>query len=119
MVEAFHRLLDIGTIDYRMPAIRSGLLRISLLMEEVAELAAAVAASDIEAAADALADITYVTLGTAVEFGIDLEPIFDEVHRSNIAKAGGKKSASGKVQKPDGWKPPDIAGVLERQRGAL
>jgi predicted HAD superfamily Cof-like phosphohydrolase len=26
-----------------------------------------------------------------------------------------KRRADGKVMKPDGWTPPDIAGVLERQ----
>src|SRR5712675_2376139 len=36
--------------------------------------------------ADALADIQYVNDGTAVSLGIDLEPLGNEVHRSNMSK---------------------------------
>jgi predicted HAD superfamily Cof-like phosphohydrolase len=36
--------------------------------------------------ADALADIQYVNDGAAVSLGIDLEPLANEVHRSNMSK---------------------------------
>lgn len=65
--------------------------------------------------ADGIADAIYVLLGTAIEAGVDMDPVFDEVHRSNMAKAGGPRRADGKVLKPAGWTPPDIAGVLARQ----
>jgi predicted HAD superfamily Cof-like phosphohydrolase len=32
-----------------------------------------------------------------------------------MAKASGPRRADGKVLKPEGWTPPDIVGVLERQ----
>jgi len=71
---------------------------------------------DLPAAADALADIAYVIEGANLEFGIDSGPVLDEVHRANMAKVGGPVRGDGKQLKPDGWTPPDIAGVLEKQK---
>ena len=70
---------------------------------------------DIVEVVDGLADLIYVALGTAVSFGVDLGPIFDEVHRTNIAKDGGATRDDGKILKPDGWVGPDIAGILRAQ----
>lgn len=71
---------------------------------------------DLSEAADALADIAYVVEGANLEFGIDSGPVLDEVHRANMAKANGPRRADGKILKPEGWTPPDIAGVLEKQK---
>lgn len=65
--------------------------------------------------ADGLADLDYVVEGTRQAFGIDGAPIAAEVHRSNMAKLGGPKDANGKIRKPDGWLPPDVAGELRAQ----
>jgi predicted HAD superfamily Cof-like phosphohydrolase len=65
--------------------------------------------------ADGMADLDYVVEGTRLEFGIDGGPIADEVHRANMAKAGGPVAPNGKRLKPEGWTPPDIEGVLRRQ----
>lgn len=67
---------------------------------------------------DALCDIKYVANGAACAMGVDLQPFEDEVHRSNMAKADGgiRVREDGKILKPDGWRPPDIAGILERIR---
>jgi len=78
-------------------------------------VAAAPVRVDLVEAADALADIAYVVEGTNLEFGIDSGPVLDEVHRANMAKAGGARRADGKVLKPEGWTPPDVAGVLALQ----
>jgi predicted HAD superfamily Cof-like phosphohydrolase len=64
---------------------------------------------------DGLADLDYVIEGTRLEFGIQGAPIAAEVHRANMAKVGGPKSPTGKQLKPEGWKPPDIAGELQKQ----
>jgi predicted HAD superfamily Cof-like phosphohydrolase len=42
---------------------------------------------DLPLAVDALADIDYVVEGTRLEFGVNGEPIADEVHRANMTKA--------------------------------
>lgn len=65
--------------------------------------------------ADALADNVVTNEGFAVLFGIDLESVFQEVHKSNMAKKGGPIDEYGKLRKPDGWTAPDVAGVLRFQ----
>lgn len=64
-------------------------LRVSLLMEEVKELEAAVADNNLVEIADALCDIQYVLAGAVLEFGLGekFRQLFDEVHRSNMSKA--------------------------------
>jgi predicted HAD superfamily Cof-like phosphohydrolase len=91
-------------------------LRLALIDEELTELRAAIGIGDVVAVADALADLLYVTYGAAITFGIDVRPIFEEVHRANMAKLGGGTRADGKVLKPHGWQPPDLAPLLEQMR---
>lgn len=94
-------------------------LRFNLGVEELNEyLEAAQVDGDIEAVADALADQLYILLGTAVAHGIDLEPVFTEVHRSNMTKfVDGKAilSSTGKVQKGPNYDPPRIMPILAEQ----
>ena len=66
---------------------------------------------------DALCDILYVTVGAGISMGITLGPYFQEVHRSNMAKLGGKKDEGGKTLKPEGWTPPDLLSILKAQPG--
>ena len=90
-------------------------LSISLLTEECNETCDAIRAGDMVEIADGVADIIYIALGVALKRGIDMDPIFEEVHRTNMAKTGGKTRADGKLMKPAGWTPPDIASLLEKQ----
>lgn len=93
-------------------------LRIGLILEETGELATALGNRDFVETADALADLLYVVLGAAVTYGIDIGPVWAEVHRSNMAKFPGGvalRDASGKIQKPPGWKPPDVGKIMAEQ----
>ena len=110
-IEDFHREV-VGIPDSVTPAIRRPELRAELIREEAAETIAAILRGDLIEAIDGLCDILAVTYGAASEFGIDLAPFWDEVHRTNMAKAGGPLRADGKRLKPPGWSPPDIAGIL-------
>jgi phosphoribosyl-ATP pyrophosphohydrolase len=112
-VEAFHR--KFGHVIGTKPAISRPELRVKLIREEAKETCDAIEVGDLIEAIDGICDLLYVTIGTAVEFGIDIQPFFDEVHRSNMAKEGGGKDADGKTLKPSGWAPPDIKGTLELQ----
>jgi predicted HAD superfamily Cof-like phosphohydrolase len=117
MVAAFHRRFGNPPPDRPDLAAFPGQLRVSLIAEESAEFAAAVADGDLVEMVDALCDLLYVTYGAAVDLGVDLEPFFAEVHRSNMAKVGGTRRADGKWLKPAGWTPPDVAGLLRRRYG--
>lgn len=91
-------------------------LRQALLDEEVAELADAVRANDLTAIADALADTVYVAFGTALTYGIDLDAVLAEVHRSNMSKLGrdGRpiRRQDGKVMKGPDYSPPRLTPLL-------
>lgn len=70
--------------------------------------------------ADALADLVVVIVGMALELGLPLDRVWDEVHRANMAKVGpdGKVMyrGDGKVLKPEGWTPPDIKKAVFGER---
>jgi predicted HAD superfamily Cof-like phosphohydrolase len=70
---------------------------------------------DLSGAAKEFADAAYVVEGSFLEFGIDGNEVFDEVHRSNLTKEGSDMRADGKITKGPNYQPPDIAGVLKRQ----
>lgn len=101
------------------PELFPGALRVSLIEEEAKEFRAAVAAHDWTEVVDAICDLLYVTYGAAVALGIDIEPFFSEVHRSNMSKLdkSGRPiyRADGKVIKSSDWSPPDILGLLADQ----
>ena len=100
-----------------LPDRKERTLREKLLEEEFNEYMRAELNDDLVEIADALADIIYIACGTAVSYGIPLDDVFAEVHRSNMAKlVDGKviRREDGKVQKPEGWTAPDIKGVLDK-----
>lgn len=100
-----------------IPDEETASLRLQLIYEEGDEFAHAVMDKDLVAVADALGDLAYVVYGAALAYGIDLGPVLEEIHRSNMSKAVGLKRADGKVEKGEGWTPPDLARVL-REQGA-
>jgi len=90
-------------------------LRLRLLKEEYEEYIQGECRNDLENIAKELADIIYIVCGTAASYGIPLDRVFSEVHKSNMAKlVDGKpiRRDDGKILKPDGWKPPDIKNIL-------
>lgn len=146
MVREFHEAFglmvrdvpDVGAADERE-------LRVRLMLEEVLEFAKAAnvrvafmganitsiehlhihstpfGRPNLTAMAHELADVAYVTHGTAVQLGIPLLACAEEVHSANMRKLGpdGKPiiDERGKVRKPDGWRPADVGAVLKRLGG--
>jgi predicted HAD superfamily Cof-like phosphohydrolase len=120
-VAAFHATFGLPRSDEPTTDIPAELaaLRVRLLAEEVDEFATATEQRDLIGIADALADIVYVAYGAAITYGIDLDAVLAEVHRSNMTKLDSDGRVllreDGKVAKSENYTPPDIADVLRRQ----
>lgn len=118
MVREFH--LMTGQRDAMSPDLsdyRVNDLRIKLIDEERGELLQALAAENIVEVADALADLLYVTIGSALQWGIPIRRVFAEVHRSNMTKSGKKTRPDGKILKGNNYSPPDIGQILASCNG--
>ena len=138
LVRQFHEV-------YGLPIVTTGPdisgermhMRLSLILEETSELVRALygvkAYERIQGAikelqgldegerdtievADALADLTYVVYGMALEAGINLPAVLEQVQASNMSKLGedGKPiyREDGKVLKGPGFFGPDVAKAL-------
>ncbi len=143
MVREFHTAFGVpvndGAPSAALPKDRLH-LRYRLVAEEFAELTEAVLGAraravveqamaevtdlttddaDLTAIADATGDLRYVLHGMELECGIPGEDVFAAIHASNMAKLGPDgtplRRADGKVLKPEGWTPPDVAGILARR----
>lgn len=61
-------------------------------------------------------DTVYVVFQLFNAIGLPFDVLFDEVHRSNMAKVHPdgtvKRREDGKVLKPDGWQPPNLHAIL-------
>jgi predicted HAD superfamily Cof-like phosphohydrolase len=116
MVKEFHQKFDIAVSDApAVPDEATRLLRERLIQEEFDELKEAMAKQELVAIAKELADLLYVVYGTAVSYGLDMDPVFREVHRSNLSKIGGYKRSDGKWVKPPTYSPACLTPILERQ----
>ena len=87
-------------------------LRVQMLIEECDELCDALDSYSLPAIAKELCDVLYVVYGTALTYGLDLEPLFQAVHVNNMTKATGAVRADGKRLKPADYQPVDLAPVL-------
>lgn len=98
------------------PAYNERELRISLLKEEFQEYLDAESDDNIVEVADALGDMLYIIFGTAVSYGIPLDRVFNEIHRSNMSKFDVNgipiRREDGKILKGPNYSKPDIAAIL-------
>ena len=126
LVREFHEAFGHPVAD--RPALIAharGLKRFDFIEEEAVEFYEAVMNEDLVEIADALGDILYFVYGTAVEYGIDLDPVFREIHESNMSKLGedGKPvphpEIEGKIGKGPNFRLPDLRTVLIEQGADL
>jgi len=100
-------------------------MRFDLLQEELWEYAEATDNKDQVEVADALVDIAYVLFGAVNEMGMHniFEDMFNEVHRSNMSKAGadGKPiyREDGKILKGPNYSPPNLEKFLNKDANQL
>lgn len=94
------------------------LLRGHLIVEETAELLIAMQDGDEEKTLDALADLLYVLLGTAVTLDLPLPVAFVEVHRSNMTKQRQDDDPQGARVRDKGpsYDPPKIEHIIRLHR---
>ena len=123
-VENWHRAFGAPVADAPtlIPGDRSR-LRHDLIAEELEEYATAVWSDDIVEIADALGDLLWVVYGTAAEHGIDLDPVFEEIARSNFSKLGADGQpifrSDGKVLKGPHHFKPELTHILREQGAQL
>jgi predicted HAD superfamily Cof-like phosphohydrolase len=119
MVREFHERFGLPCHERpTWPGDTAHRLRVLLIEEELAEFRNAGETGSLVEAADALADLLYVVYGAAVTYGIDLAPIFQEIHRSNMSKGDPEvvRRPDGKVLKGDRYSPPRVEELVEGQR---
>lgn len=91
-------------------------LRLRLISEEFREYMLAEKSTNPVDIADALGDMLVVIYGTACAYGINLDAVVREIHASNMTKVQPDgtvlRDAGGKIQKPDGYRPPELAPIL-------
>lgn len=109
--EKFMKACDQSTDKFNQDQFN---LYLELMKEEWKELNVAIDNNDQVEVLDALLDFVVVTVGAIHSAGMDGEGGWKEVMRTNFAKIDketGKvrKREDGKVLKPIGWTPPELA----------
>jgi predicted HAD superfamily Cof-like phosphohydrolase len=103
-------------IGPEMPSKEIRELRLQLISEELHELAESFSMNNLEKSYDAILDLLYVVIGTAVAIGLDIEPGFQEVHRSNMTKfIDGHRRADGKWVKGPSYSPANLEPIIKKQ----
>ncbi|MFZ9330710.1 MAG: hypothetical protein ACO24I_05425 [Candidatus Fonsibacter ubiquis] len=74
--------------------------------------------ADRESLLDADIDLAWVTIGSALSQGADVEGAAAEVSRANLDKFPNGvaiRDGNGKVVKPDGWKAPGLSTFIQNK----
>lgn len=113
----FHDVRTFMDACNQRPSEELATLYLNLVKEELGELNDAVEGSHPANELDGICDTIWTLIGYAVAKGYPIETAWDAVALSNLRKIDlrtGKvnRRADGKIMKPDGWKPPDMAKIL-------
>lgn len=115
--EAFSRPTNMNFSDWTFNVDVADMLQLreTLIEEEFIELCMALRSGKEQQAKKEAADLLYVVVGLFVDFGWNMEVIFNRVHKSNMSKLGedGKPvyREDGKIMKSDQYQEPNLSGV--------
>lgn len=121
MVREFTKVFGCKSLEWptQYPGVETVKLRWKLMHEEWCELQDAMDNDDLILVADGLGDLLYVVYGTAEAYGINLDEVVAEIHRSNMSKVGPfgtvQYREDGKVLKGPEYFEPQILEVLQGQ----
>jgi predicted HAD superfamily Cof-like phosphohydrolase len=119
MVEEFNLAAERSCPEEpQLPEGAERALSINLIAEESNELIKALQQRNPEKILDAVCDLIYVTLAVPVFMGINIEPFFNEVHRSNMTKFDGdtlKVDKNNKIVKGPGFSEPALHTVFTKE----
>lgn len=117
--------LKFGLVEksFDKPCLITGkavVFRLKAMQEELQELEEGYREQDLLKIADSLVDLVVFALGTAVLHNLPWEDLFTEVMRANTSKVSQftnakERNGAGSIDliKPEGWRGPDIEGVLK------
>jgi len=113
-------LLELNATVMNPQETKRSILNMLQVAKELPQVRAQNQAEIIAKQSRALVDIWYGSLECATKKGINLSSVFDLVHEANMRKVDPttgmcRKRADGKIEKPAGWCPPNIAGEMQRQ----
>jgi len=113
-------LLELNATVMNPEEAKSSILNMLKLAKCIPQMRTQNKAEIVAKQARALVDIWYGSLECAAKKGINLSSVFDLVHAANMRKINPitgmcEKRADGKIVKPAGWCPPNIAEEMQRQ----
>ena len=112
MIKKFHKTFGMPIGDTPKNISRHAFAnRLRLINEELSEYCKAVSENNIVEIADGLGDLLVIIFGTAVEHGLPMDEIFEQIQISNMSKRDGHFDGSGKWIKPDNYKPVDLSWI--------
>jgi predicted HAD superfamily Cof-like phosphohydrolase len=91
---------------------KNGLERHNFMQEELHEFAVALANDDLSGMADALIDLVYFALGTAVAMGLPWRKLWNAVHEANMQKIPLLSRRGSDAGKSENWEHPNIDKII-------
>ena len=123
-VREFHETFGCHIGDKpEFPDMETRHVRLNLLEEEINELHHAEFNNDLVETADAIGDCIYILIGTAISYGIDINGVFDAIHRNNMTKVwpdgtvhlSKEKGKEGKILKPPNFEKVDLKSIIYKK----
>lgn len=99
---------DLDLLRLRQTLIREEYIEVNEVIDQIVSAES----GDMARLVHELCDLLYVAYGAILACGVDPDPVFDEVHQANMRKLDGPRRADGKILKPEGWQPADVAKVI-------